>query len=399
MFKSPRCTQHMNWRRQSPITKPILYSVVFLLCASLTHASPSPKKVAYGGVSYLGEYQHLSEAYPHALAINKSSKAAPVGALDRTLFEHLQQSPPKGFVFQDGLANLKVGDSLVATVALDKEHISVERVGKRIKVIVEVSTQVLIFDMKAQLLKVNIPVDFAVNHVVSSPAQLEKELPKLFSHAYLGVDGQSGLIGKAASTLSSIQIQEESALRFHVRSVTTSDKASSLISQYQKNALVEQYAGQYFSSQLVVNNEIDVLPYVQGYAIGKQLAGRFANGDVYNIKLPAADYVFQLELNDFRVRPIDDNKGYFARIGLTLIEPFQKKTLIDGHYYYGVPKLTLSDTSKVDEWSAYEDAIEALLQGLAKQLGQPEKKWLRSHGGTKQNVAQFKKKKEIFNDS
>ena len=231
------------------------------------------------------------------------------------------------------------------SIALEKERVSQEKVGRNTKLIAEVSGQALFFDFKSMTLVANYPIEIALNHTINSVTVTQQDIQKLFDKLYFGSDEQAGFINHAVNIMANLQPNYSQGLRFQVASVSFSDKARQFLPDDLPPQRLSQFIGQYFSARLAKTKGLTVLPFTKGFAIGNQMSGRFANGDVFTLTLPDADYTFELSVLDFKKAPYKKNQVYAARLGLKLKEPLLKKTYVDGAFHYAVPKLVLAQNS------------------------------------------------------
>ena len=382
-----------------PLQRFIFWSF-FLITASFNAQSQSNsgQKVYFSGIAYLGDFALLSQNYEHALRLNATSRKSVVGKLDSALSKRIASHPPKNFSLEYGLANLKSANTVVMSIALEKERVSQEKVGRITKLIAEVSGQALFFDFKSMTLVANYPIEIALNHTINSVTVTQQDIQKLFDKLYFGSDEQAGFINHAVNIMANLQPNYSQGLRFQVASVSFSDKARQFLPDDLPPQRLSQYIGQYFSARLAKTKGLTVLPFTKGFAIGNQMSGRFANGDVFTLTLPDADYTFELSVLDFKKAPYKKNQVYAARLGLKLKEPLLKKTYVDGAFHYAVPKLVLAQNSAVDDWPAFEDALEVLMDDLVEQLSQPSKSWFKSHTSDPSVYKQFRNKEGLFND-
>ena len=176
------------------------------------------------------------------------------------------------------------------------------------------------------------------------------------------------------------------------------DKASPLVPERVQHDALAQVFGQYFTAQLTHLGGLNMIPYTKGYAIGNKMAGRMANGDVYTLTLPEADYVFTVDISNFK-HIAQPNKHLFAsRVKFTAKEATRSDAMLDDYFHAAVAKLVSDKQTYIDDWAAYEDALETVLSDLAQQLSAPEKKWFDNHSQLKRRTYNtFRKWSEHIN--
>ncbi len=376
-------------------------ALTLILGCTVSDQAPAQTKVFYAGLGYLGSYEFIEANYSQALRLN-SNKSGP-GRMDQALQAALEAKPPQNFQLDYGLADLQRSESLVMSIAIDKEQVSIERhsiAGRPLtKLIVDASAQILFYDFESQSLVANYPHAQAINHVVEDSSQLDVEIAKLFETLYFGDASTKGLIETVVERVNTMRVDDIRGLRYQLREVTIGDEAGQQIPKGQQLAQVGQYWGQFFSAQLASKTTVPVLPYVRGYAIGNQMTGRFANGKVFNLQFPEPDFVFDIKVN--KLIKSKDNKGllYGAQANLHLLEPSLNRTLIQDDFRYGVYKLDEGTSDNLDDWAAFEDAMENLMIEWVEQLRDPKRRWFSSHArNTNDTYTTFRDKKELFND-
>ncbi|WP_427982867.1 hypothetical protein [Agarivorans sp.] len=378
------------------VKKTVLKSIGLLLLSLFSLCSMAQQDVYFAGVSYLGQHQLLQENYPQALRINAQTDSA-VGRLDQALRQQMQQHKTAALNVRFDLADYRKGNSVVISLGIEKEYLSTELIGDKRKLIAKVSAQLLLFDYKRGVLLSSVPVAAAKNHVQSSKASVQDAQQQLFEDLYLGRKDQPGLLALASQKLPELLASTKVTRRFQVAEVSLAEPLVPLLPSNYSEQGVTQYIGQYFTAQLANQGRVAVLPYVRGAGFGNKMAGRFANGDVFNLTLPKPDYVFKLQLSNLKKAPYKDDMLFACRMQVSLDEPFSEKTLAEGHIHYAVAKLISPNHKQVDEWAAYQDAMEVLLDDFIHQLPQPQRSWVKQHSDSKSLYQQLKQHKKLFN--
>lgn len=374
---------------------PSLCVLFILFFTNSSLSSTHQVKVHYAGLAFLGRYDYIQANYPMALSLNPINNSTQ-GVIDQAIFKQLKTTPLKNLALDLKLASLKNSDALVMAIAIDNEIISTEIHGPHTKVLIDLSAQILFFDYKNMSLVESHPVTFSLNHTVPKQQQLsKKQQHQLFQQAYLGQGHQGGFIHHIVKTLKNLSIAEAGNLHFQVQSVDVS-KIRQRILNHRLPQQVAQYFGQYFSAQLAHQYSISVLPYVKGYAIGNTMAARVANGTVYQLKLPKADYQFNLHFLGMKKHKEPDSYLYSSKLRLQLKEPFLQKTYLNDDFRYAVYKPVQKTSYQLDDWPAYRDASENLIDELVQQLAKPNKKWIKTHARDKKSYRRFKLKQELF---
>lgn len=368
-------------------------SVTFGAAFSATAATLEKPVFHYAGVSYLGGKQYIEEAYPHALKLNNTDGK---NRLSRRLLELTQTLSPKYFDLSFEQANQDKGQYKVVSLALDREYVSIEDLGDYIKITVEASGQLLFMDYQTLTLIASYPVDSQVSTTVDhyDDTQLADLIEQLYFFSDVGDANGNGLLEQAAIQLGKANpIEFADGARFQVTDVLLSDKTAELV---QDESIFKQFLGQYFTSRLSFQYDLNVIPFVKGYAIGNAMVGRFSNGEVYNLKLPSPDYEFVVAVEDLRQSSNERSNVYGSVLGIGFSQPELGRAYLNDYFYYVVEKLIGKDQKTVDDWSAYEDAMIVLIDDIVKQLGKPDRKWIKNHANDASVYKRFKKKAALF---
>lgn len=361
------------------------------------------QNVFYAGLAYLGDYQYIDKSYPFTRKLN-GEKDNSQATLDKTLVNLIKQNPPKNFNLHFHLAKLSESQTVVMAVALDKELVSREvfknQDGYITKIILDITLQILFFDFSSMSLIDNYSLSSAINHTVKGNKEnIDDEVYLLAQRLYLGDKSNPGLLKEVNDKISTLTPRAIDRLRYQMTQIKLHDRVKLQLPPSLSSSELEQYLGQQFSKKLSAESSVNVLPFSRGYALANQLPGRFSNGEVFNLKMPSPDYEFNLEVKDLIHKKMDGSSLYGSQMMFKMLEPLSQKIYINDDYRYGVYKLESSNQVVTDNWSAYEDAMESLIDDLVQQLKKPVKSWHTEHARSKESsYEQFKTKMELFNE-
>lgn len=393
-----RCPRGSNERTSVSGTAPRARVLVLLalICGGAHAADPQP--AYYAGLAYLGDFAYVDENYPLARALD-----GPERALDRRLRAAVRELRPEHLELRHELADLDRDGSAVIAVALDRERVSRELVAlrgrERTKLILDVSAQILLFDLRRGILLANVPVAAAVNHVLDGDVDRVGEASlQLARQLYMGDEHTEGLLAAAAAGIERFRPPQENGLRFQLASLDVHEGVRPLLPEGLEARRLGQRLGQAFSARLESRTGVDVIPFTRGYAIGNQLPGRFANGEAFDLRLPEPDYAFRIELRSLTRHDQGDREIFGAQARFELVEPFTGTVAIRGDYRMGIYKIARDLRLETDDWSAYEDAAESLFDELVEQLRAPDRGWHRTHARAPDSYDQFRATRELFDD-
>jgi hypothetical protein len=130
------------------------------------------------------------------------------------------------------------------------------------------------------------------------------------------------------------------------------------------------------------------------------MAARFANGDVYNLKVPDPDYAITLDLLSLKKIKYDQESDgaswiYGAFIQLRAFEPLSNHVYMDAMIKQGDTKVVPASQTLVDDWAAFQVTIQGLMQGLTETLATPDPQWVHSHMGAADSYTQLEELKKV----
>jgi len=113
------------------------------------------------------------------------------------------------------------------------------------------------------------------------------------------------------------------------------------------------------------------------------MAMRFADGTVFNLKIPEADYAFSVDLTGFkRIKSGESVAGasyiYGTYVDLKLVEPVSGRAYLDSKFKNGEVKLVPVTQSEIDDFPAYADSVRGLFGKLTAVLGGKDDPWIKS---------------------
>lgn len=144
-----------------------------------------------------------------------------------------------------------------------------------------------------------------------------------------------------------------------------------------------------------------MLPPSKGQAIGNRMATRFANGKVYTLEIPEADYAVELNLDELkRIEYGSTAAGrsfvYGAFLTVRVLEPLSGRVYFDARLRNGATKLVPANQTSVDDAAAFQDALLALLDKFTTALASPEPAWAEKHAGDRAVAKQMQELAKVL---
>ena len=123
-----------------------------------------------------------------------------------------------------------------------------------------------------------------------------------------------------------------------------------------------------------------MLPYTKGQTIGSKMAARFVNGDVYNLEIPSADYVFNIDILNFKT--LTDNaqskttqtQGFFAYTNIEMLQPDLNKKYMDSKFR-GTEHVILLKGQQPALRLSYLETLMNLFDGFSQNISEVNDEW------------------------
>lgn len=344
---------------------------------------PLPPMVYFAGVAYTTNAADITTAFPH---VSQLLDVRGTAQFDQTLRKTLQRSQlPEQVVFDAlGSTSNATGAEALA-LALDGEATTTAHIGSVYKLRVEVSGQALFFDYHTKQVLGGFP--FIVDYITALPAPpTNADITAAFQRLVFGGDSKGTLISAFVQALQESAPPNPATKYLRVTSVTLGPKALAYLSAYAPRvdvgALPKRIA-QSFSMYLAANQHLALLPYASNQALGAQMAMRFAQGNVFDLKIPQADYAITLDVAGFKQLLASQTSAatvylYGAFVNVKVAEP------VSSHVYFaqlikqGETKIVPAGTAAPASWPPTYDTLKSLFSNFTDSLTDRANPWVRS---------------------
>ena len=341
--------------------------ILLFACAGIVHAESGRQNVYWAGFAFTGNASALSDAVPHT---NAARDAVGVELLNATLLGALRrQAPTHLALIEDDLARLDGSTSaVVLAAALDRELVSVEEIGGQHKVLVELGLQALFFDFRDRQVVASYPV--TLQHIDLVDAPPDASGIDTIVAALLSGPLSTDLPQVLAETIAEARLPHAAARRLQVGAVTLSDAAVQKLPDPAMRTMLEATLAHELTKAMSAHTGLGLLPPATGQAIGGAMAARFADDRVYQLTIPEADYLVELQVDDWRSGVIKQTPamqqmlfGAFFTVRVT--EPYSGTEFFHQTLRKGATKVVPASQQGVDYWSASYETLLAGLDSLA----------------------------------
>lgn len=375
----------------------VLSTVLVSTLLSISAFAEEPPQVHFAGFAYIGDETTVATSYGYSRAI-EVEQAGGISVLDAALRRHASgvSNPTFSLVF-DQLASLKPGEgsATVLAFAVDRETVSVEQIGSNYKLLAELSAQALFVDFREMAIVASYPVVVQSVDVLQA-APTEEERKQAVRNLYLG-SGKANILAAFAQTLDGLRLNPSVERRVRVTASSVNEGARSAMSASALGGagVLETTVAQDFSKFLSANLQIPVLPPSKGQAIGNRMATRFADGKVYTLEIPEADYAVELRLDELKRIEFSNTAAgrslvYGAFVNVRVEEPLTGRVYFDARLRNGATKLVPASQVNIDDAAAFQDSLLALLDKFTTSLNNPDPAWAEKHAGDRAIAKQMK---------
>jgi len=370
----------------------IFLSIIILLILNFK-AYASKLNVYYSGFSFSNNYESNVEysKYSSILIKDKISNSS-IDLISSTLIKSLKSSKFKkiNLIYDEliDLNNLDKG-SVVMSVALQHEEFSQEyNYGSKVyNGFFDSYFQILFYDFSTKNLIASIPFDFEIS-MLSEKKFTEDEILKRIKNFYM----ENMPFERIQNIINNFDLKRKYNLRIGVTKIEINNRAFNHMpanSKNHKNAMKNLIA-QTFSKRFSYANNVAMVPYAEGQAIGNAMKLKFIQSDeIYSINLPSPDFHVHLKLKGFkkvlaRSSAAEDLYLYGSFFDIKIYQPEINKIYFN-ESLRGVTQVKIpKKQSKVYDWRKYYYNMETFFNNFSKSIEKPNKKWLKET--TKKNI-------------
>jgi hypothetical protein len=329
----------------------------------------------FAGFSFAGDNDQNHQRYPvaEALAHQKDENGVPV--LDKALRAQLKTLKRNDLQLKYAFADMASGDATAIAFALEQEsHEDVPR-GTQELYIYRVIAEVLVFNFQTNTVLADFPAMVQYQDL-DAPGRTQAKHAEVFKSIYLDSTFGANIFAEWVRRLDVAPISKGYPDHLAVTNVTLAPEVESMLRA--KAIEADTYraeVAQAFEYSLASKQNVALLPYTKGQAIGSKMAGRFENGDSYMLDLPKPDFSIDITVRPFQMRqaetPATDQYAFGAFITLKVEQPDLKKTYINADFR-NINSVVLDKSAAItpDVWQSYQTSLQALLNRLAEQISQ-----------------------------
>lgn len=359
----------------------LLLKLSIPLALSLTCAATRAQDLYFAGFSFSGDYAQNQQRYPEAESLQNEKRPDGVNVLDAALATQLKALHRSDITLKSDLGDMTSGNATALAFALDQESVEDDKMGSQDLYIYRVIASVLVFDFQTKTVVADFPAMVQFQDL-GAPGRTDADNRAVFRRIYLEPDFGANIFAEWVRRLSVVRINNSYSAHLAVHSVTIEPEAQAKLPDAlkQNDAYATQVA-QTFEYSLASKQNVGILPYTSGQAIGAKMVARFANGNSYDLSLPKPDFTIDIRVRAFRAAKAETNATdqyvFGSFITLAVQQPDLQKTYVHADFK-NLNFVVLDKSSAVapDAWQGYQTSLRELFNVLADQISRPDEKVL-----------------------
>lgn len=361
--------------------------VLAWLCAALFISSTAQATdVHFAGLAFSGDGQSIPTRFPYTKRYLNGLERDKVRVAS-VVYKAMAANKPANFDLAPlaAQANLRgEQQTIVVALVLNNETVSLERFGSVAKFFVQLRGQALFFDFKSMSVLRAYPLSFAYIDLLDHYPD-ESEIDERIRVVFNGTDKKPGLYSRFAAAVHKATLPGQTPCFLQVGNVSVSPEAVKGLPDTLTSVkgASETWLADMLAEAISNRTGVPMLPYAKGYAVGKVMSMKVADGEVYNLKMPEADYAFSLALTGVKKVELQKTAAeaafvYGAYATVRFDEPFSNKNYLDLALKNGETKLVPSTQDWVDDIPPYADAMRGLFNKLGENLAGNTTPWLKT---------------------
>jgi len=343
-------------------------------------------EVIYAGFSYLGNAESQFSGMPMTSQLIKEKKGNQ-NTVDFAITNKLKETVPKHFNINFDLGDTEKGKTIMMSIGISKEIVSEEynSYTKAFNNSIGLFLQIYFYDFKEKNLIAAVPVYGEINFISEAKADNNLKLKNLrdfYNDQLIGENQEKiGISSKIKEVLENFELKEKYRNRIGVTKVDIEERAKSEIpGNLNLNELKTEFA-QTLSAKLSLNQKVNVVPFIEGVAIGGKMKARFVQStEIYNITLPKPDFFIELGISNFKkgiaeTSDVSEMWQYGSAVNVKIYEPDLNKEYLNDRLIR-VTNVKRAKGTDINHWGKFYYNNQLLFQELTLNISKPERSWV-----------------------
>ncbi|PNU18539.1 hypothetical protein C2E25_17170 [Geothermobacter hydrogeniphilus] len=355
----------------------VIFLVIVLYAPAFSFANVD--EVIWSGVGFSGNWADRNRLYPVTSSFFELDNK-PLEVWARKLLLDGKSYP---FAVKFGTVDISGLDPIALAITITGENVFHEAiiVSNKIKHLenYSISGAAIFFNLKTKKLVASVPLITRFSKVYETKPD-ENETKKIFksvlSDDTLGVN----FFSEMSKRLEHVKLNSLPSKYVQIGQFTIDDTVHESVARSPKKDLIASYLSTFFENRLMSESGLALIPNKVGYAIGNKVATRLPSGDM-TIVLPEPGYTINFRVHKllYQKKPnkATDCLCYGGVLSMTVIshlfgeEEFAK---------FGLKDVNCCNVDKgvgLDDVTEFQKLLMGILDGLAKQFKDIDKKWLK----------------------
>ena len=363
-----------------------LYAVcsvtVILVIFFIPAIGQAEEKLLFSGFAFSGNYENRNELYPYSARVElfKDDNGQPL--LNKVFNQKIKLRPKEDARLSTDLGRIGMGSQVTVAFALTYENIEYIELRDQIVMYLRLNFNVLAFDRKSKQLIAAYPVRLRYSQTVRDRLT-DAEVLELFNTLYLTNDLGINPFDLWLDRFADLRIRDLYNKHLQVRHVDFEPEALTRLAEERVSpkAFANLLANE-LETSIASNNNVPIVPWSPGEAVGRVMPMRFADGNAFNLNLPVADYEVDFTVRAFRGTSVEEPSSWqkiYRVLGTIKMKDVAAARYILNENIYNTQIITLAKryNPKIEDWPQYRKTTFELLDETSKQFSGVNSKWLK----------------------
>jgi hypothetical protein len=340
------------------------------------------EKLLFAGFAFSGNYENRNELYPYSARVEliKDDNGQPL--LNKVFNQKIKLRPKEDARLSTDLGRIGIGSQVTVAFALTYENIEYIELNDQIVMHLRLNFNVLAFDRKTKQLIAAYPIRLRYSEKVSDRLTDAKVL-ELFKTIYLTNDLGINPFDLWLDRFADLRIRDLYNKHLQVKHVDFEPEASSRLAdeRVSQKAFANLLANE-LETSIASNNNVPIVPWSPGEAVGRVMPMRFADGTAFNLNLPVADYEVDFTVRAFRGTSVEEPSSWqkiYRVLGTIKMKDVAAANYILNENIYNTQIITLAKryNPKIEDWPQFRKTTFELIDETSKQFSGINSKWLK----------------------
>ena len=358
-------------------------SMAVILVISLIPAlANAEEKLLFAGFAFSGNYENRNELYPYSSRVEQLKDVNGQPLLNKVFIQKLKLRPKEDARLSTELGRIGQGSQVTVAFALAYENIEYVELRDQVVMYLRLNFNVLAFDRKSKHLIVAYPVRVRYSEIVKNRLT-DSEVLELFKTIYLTNDLGINPFDLWMDKFADLKIRDFYNKHLQVKNIDLEPEALTKLADehVSQKAFINLLANE-LETSIATNNNVPIVPWSPGEAVGRVMAMRFADGNAFNLNLPVADYEVDFGVRAFRGTSVEEPASWqkiYRVLGTIKLRDVRAGSCILNENIYNTQIITLAKrySPKIDDWPQYRKTTFELLDGTSRQFSQVDSRWLK----------------------